>query len=455
MEIKPTLSHRQQLVLSPRLYQSLKILRLSATELKELIQQELDENPTLELPEPSDFDLNEEAPGRELWEDYMGAHRGEERTAGAHRQMPLNPTELTASPVTLADHLTLQLDLEKLTPEKRRVGLAIIGSLDDDGYLREPIEEIAHATGRPTSEVDEVLKIIQSFDPPGVAARSLEECLILQLKQMNASGVACRIVEGHLPEIARGALAKVARSLGVPVLQVERAVKLIRSLSPSPGSLFQTSPPAGAIIPDVYVRKVHGHIQVLANKELLPRLSISPFYKEIASAAGPADSDTADYVKSKIKDANQLIKDVDQRRATITKVAKAIAEAQQEFFDRGPGYLKPLTLENIAARLDVHPSTISRAILGKYMNTPWGIFELKYFFSAGYVTGGGELSATAVKKRLSQLIADEDLRRPLSDQKLVEMLKKEGISISRRTVAKYREEAGIPPSWQRKRKAAS
>ncbi len=482
MELKPTLKTSptisQQLVLSPRLYQSLSILRLAAPELRELIQKELEQNPTLEIPEPTDLTEAEPAQSteRELWDDYLQSNRG--ATGPRSGDGFADAGDLTASPVTLTDHLTLQLDLENLTENQRRIGLAIIGSLDEDGYMREPIDELAETIARPVDEIEPVLRTIQHFDPPGVAARNLEECLSIQLEQLGAGEVAIRIVHGFLPEVARGDFSGIAKALSVSTARVRNAVEVIRQLSPSPGSLFDTSPPAATIIPDVYARLDRGRVRILANREILPSLRLSRLYQEMASAARnhgagsgaaakghapqaagktaepAADRETRLYVKEKIQEASRLIRDVDQRRATVTRVARAIADAQPEFFTKGPEHLRPLGLEEIATRLGVHPSTVSRAILGKYMSTPYGVFEFRYFFSAGYATGEGEgLSATAVKKRLAGIVAAEDAARPLSDQKLAQRLKDDGVRISRRTVAKYREALGIPPSWDRKKTA--
>lgn len=490
MELKPSVNLRQQLVLSPRLYQSLKILRLSASDLMELIQKELNENPTLEMPEPSDLDLEpsgssaEMPEDRELWRDMAAANRGE---TSPGRRDPLRTAavagvvELAASPVTLCDHLSTQLNLLPLKDEQRCAAMAIIGNLDDDGYLREPIPEIAATIERPPEDIEAMLKIVQDFDPPGIAARSLEECLAIQLEQMNAGELAKQIAARHLPQLARSAYGEIAKELKVPVARVEQAASLIRSLNPSPGSLFEISPPAARIIPDVYVSRGQGRARVLANREMLPSLHVSDLYRQIADAAragtpkpgrspaapaggpatatdlgtAPADQETIDYIRKKVREASRLIRDVNQRRATVTKVARAIADAQPDFMEKGPDYLRPLSLDDIAAGLEVHPSTVSRAVLGKYMSTPYGIFEFRFFFSAGYSScgeSGKGLAATAVKKRLKKMIKAEDPARPLSDQKLTGLLRQDGIPISRRTVAKYREEMMIPASWDRKKK---
>ncbi len=447
MKIKPSLSVRQQQKLSPRLYQSLKILRPDAAALQELIRKELYENPVLEIPEPADFDTGS-PPGPALWRDYeMAARQTGSRSMRTGRPAA-GPAELAASPVTLADHLTLQLDLARLSPARRRLGLAIIGSLDGDGYLRDPLRDVARAGGGTAAETRKVLRIVQEFDPPGVAARNLEECLMIQLKQMGAGKTALAIAEKHLGQVARGASRDIARELGAPAGRVEKAIALIRSLSPSPGSLFDASPPAAAVIPDVFIQVSQGRVQVLANPELTPALKVNPIYKNMAGAAEAA---TRDFIKSRLASAGRLIRDVNKRRTTLIKVSRAIAKAQPAFFDSGPEYLKPLTLDRIAAALGVHPSTVSRAIMGKYMSTPFGVFEFSYFFSAGYAAAGGNLAASAIKKRLVSLIAGEDSRRPFSDQRLADLLKKEYISISRRTVAKYRQQAAILPASQRRK----
>lgn len=452
MELRPELTARQQTALSPRLYQSMKILRMSAPDLLELLRKEIDENPALEIPEPSDYDHETGVSAeRRLWEDYVRADGARQGSGTFKGERPVSAVDLAASPVTLSDHLTLQLDLEDLPANEHRIGLAIIGSLGDNGYLRDAPVCIAEAIGETPERVEKVLGVIQSFDPPGVAARDLEECLLIQLRQLKAGKLSMQVASCCLPEVARNAFSEIARRLKAPQARVERAVALIRELNPVPGSLFDVGPPAAAVIPDVFTYLDGKEVKVLANRETMPPLKLNQTYKELATAS-EAGEETIGYIKDKIKEASRLIRDFKQRRATITRVARAIAEEQPGFFSRGPAYLRPLSVEEIARKLDVHPSTISRAILGKYMNTPFGIFEFRYFFSSGYSAADGEkLAANAVKQRIARLIADEDTTKPLSDQKIAELLAGESIKISRRTVAKYREEMGALPSWQRKK----
>ncbi len=448
MKIRPSPSARQEQKLSPRLYQSLKILRMAAPELMELVQKNLEENPVLEIPEPAGPDTA--AGARKLWQDLEAANRAGKRRRSA--APPLDSSELVSTPVTLTDHLNLQLALENLPASQMRPGLAIIASLDSRGYLRDSVEDIAAALGNPAPAVLKSLAVVQGFDPPGVGARSLPECLLIQLRQMGAGRLPQVIVKDHLAAAGKGKTREIARELNASPAQMEKAMEIIRGLNPSPGSLFDSDEPPAAIIPDVYVHPGSEGVEVLANRELLPRLRINKQYQKIAADAGASDRDTetAGYITSRIAEARKLIRDVEQRRVTMTKVARAVAAAQQNFFQRGPGALAPLSLADVAAQLDVHPSTISRAIVGKYMSTPYGVFEMRYFFSAGYRAAEGPLAATAVKKRLQELVAAEDRRRPLSDQKLTVILNQDGISISRRTVAKYREEAAIPSSRERR-----
>jgi RNA polymerase sigma-54 factor len=357
--------------------------------------------------------------------------------------------ELTASPVTLAEHLDLQLEMQDLTAAQRRIGRAIIGSLDDRGYLRESIESLSETTGESPHMVEEVLAVVQGFDPAGIAARDLKECLLAQLDPDEADGLPGEIVRMYLPQLGRGSIDDIARAVRKNRFCVEHAVSVIRRLCPSPGACFDTGPTAPSAIPDVFVRKVGDSWAVLANRDVTPSLNISREWKRLRELL--AGDGAGDYARSKGERAQRLITDINQRRTTLTRVAKTIAREQAGFFERGKRSLKPLKLEDVAAAMGVNPSTVSRAIQGKYMSTPFGIFEFRFFFSGGFSMPGGDgLSATAVKERLKALVTGEDPEEPLSDRKLANALKAEGIRISRRTVAKYREDLGLPASWERK-----
>lgn len=458
MRIKPDIAISQKATIAPRLYQGLRILRMNATELTDHIRQEIAENPALELPEPGELEEGErvplentsmEEPSRDLWADYE-SFAGPGVSGAGSGAGQVSPTDLAKSPVTLADHLVVQLDLLGLDDDRLAIGRAILGSLDEHGYLRESVEEIARITGGGTDEVEEMLEMVQGFDPPGVAARGLEECLCLQIHQLGESETACRIAEEFLDEVARGAFRSISRQLGIPVSQVKEEVELLRSLNPAPGDAFDETPPPAAAIPDIFAEIRDGSVHILSSRESMPHLHISRLYRRLGSGKQGADSETAAYARSRVDRANELISDIERRRSTLTDVAGEIVEAQREFFTKGPMHLRPLTLEAVAAKLNLHPSTVSRAILGKFISTPHGIFEFKYFFASGYEAGDKELSSTAIKNRIEKLIAGEDAVRPLSDQKLADILGDEGVDISRRTVAKYRSALGIAPSRERK-----
>lgn len=446
MDLKSAPIVSQRTTLSPRLFQSLKVLQLDAAELMQMVQRELCENPLLELPEP-DNQPNDNLLERELWHDYERVNRRLRNITDSQRT--INAVEAAASPETLGQHLRLQLGLADLPLSQEKAGIAIIDSLNDAGYLVEPLSRIAADTGLETKTAEHVLAIIQRFDPPGIAARNLGECLMNQMEERDRNGLPGRLVAEYLPELARGSLCAIARKLGVSPTQIEHALALIRRLDPEPGAAFDCGAPAAAIIPDVFIHRSHNGWAVLANRQITPTLKISRQCELLAREVD--DVGTYRYLRERHERARRLISDLRQRRITITRVAKAIAEAQEDFFVHGDSHMRPMKLENIASALDVSVSTISRAVKGKYMSTPQGIFEFKYFFAGGLFVGDGEgLASTAVKQRLKQIIAGEDNSRPMSDQKLTECLRRQNIDISRRTVAKYREELGVPPSCQRK-----
>lgn len=426
----------------------LNVLRLNAVELRELIQEQLVENPAIELPDPGDT-LGRAEAERALWDDY--SRSSPEGRGGAYgREDSHDPVELAASPESLADHLSLQLDLEELTPAQRRIGAVIIGSLDGEGYLRESIDKLAELTATTATEVKAVLEVVQGFDPAGIAARDLGECLLMQMDADQASSLPGRIVRDCLPLLARGAHCEIAQALSAGSNEVKEAILLIRELNPSPGAAFDNAPSPAAVIPDVFIRIANGGPVVLANSRVTPSLSVSRACQRMA-----ADPETGTverrYIRERIRRATELIREVEQRRLTLTEVARAIAETQQEFFQSGPERLRPACLEDVATRLDVHISTVSRAIQGKFLSTAFGIFEFKYFFPSGCATADGRsLAAPAIKQYLGELIGSEDNARPLSDDKLCRMLSGSGIRISRRTVAKYREEMGLPSSYERR-----
>lgn len=463
---KIDLSHaaelKQKQILAPHVFESLRVLGLPAVELRELVEAELNENPVLEM-EEFDSREDEDQPEQEsepqeeeiAWEEFaehLGAADVPAGGATSRDDETTDAASLVAQPTTLADHLSFQLHLEDLDAGQHRIGGAIIGSINDDGYLERDLNEIAASLDVDLGEVQRVLEVVQSFDPPGVAARSLEECLRLQVAYLGIRDAALdRLIGGHLDDLGRRRYAKIAKRLRVDEDTVREYAELIRTLSPKPGALFRGSGTTSYVVADVVVRELDGRLVIMGNDEAVPTLRISPLYRRLL-AAGNADAQTRQYVKTKLKSAVELIKSIDRRRDTLAKIARLVLSHQKGFFLEGSRALRPLTRAHVAEELGMHPSTVSRALAGKYMQTPHGTFEFKYFFSGGYESVSGEkVSATSVKKHIRDLIEAEPQGRPHSDQKLAELLRSQGFDISRRTVAKYRDELRIEPSYRRKR----
>jgi RNA polymerase sigma-54 factor len=448
MEFDLRLQQTQKLIMTPELKQAIEILQLNALELNELVQQELETNPLLEREEFEEemysFDLKELVRNvREIEERfYYGDSDDEEIDEISYENF------LSKKP-TLSDHLLSQLYITPVPVRIRKICEYIIFSLTPSGYLKEEVGEIAQILGCTEEEVLEALAVVQSFDPPGVGARNLKECLRLQLiSRGNYRGLVKEFVEKHLEDIADGKYSYLAKLYNVSVKEIQRAVDLIKRLNPKPGSAFSEES-EGYIVPDVEVIKRDGEYVVLINDSNIPRLRINSYYYSILESS---DEDAKKYITNKLQSAIWLIKSIESRKETLYKVVKAIVDVQREFLDKGINYLKPLTQKQIADIVGIHESTVSRAINGKYVGTPRGTFELKFFFQSGFVgQNGREFSAETVKNLIKKLIEEEDPANPLSDQKIAEILKEKNINISRRTVAKYREECNIPSILKRKR----
>jgi len=333
----------------------------------------------------------------------------------------------------------------------RDVGQAIIGNLDDDGYLVASVDEIAAMGGWPLAEVERVLSMVQQFDPVGVAARDLQECLTVQLRHLGLGDTPTeRIVTEHLRLLQNHQVPEIAKRLGLSIDEIKQHIDVIRGLDPKPGSRYNPSQ-SQYVIPDVYVLKVEDQYVAVLNEEGLPQLRISPVYRRLLDKSGDASEETRAYVKEKFRSALWLIKSVDQRQKTIHKVATSIINFQKDFLDHGIEYLRPLVLRDVANDIGMHESTVSRVVNNKYMHTPQGVFEMKYFFHSGISSSYGEsVSSVTIKQRIRKIIEGEDSRRPLSDAKIVSILQNEGLILARRTIAKYREELRIPTSNQRK-----
>ncbi len=461
----------QKLILTPSLQQAIKLLPMSTIELADLLNQEVVENPMLEEA-PTDeaqaseataqtdkADAEPEQPKKsDTWDeaDYQYFF-GDYLDDGYKPRMPteikeLPPIENTLSSTSsLTDHLLWQLTAQVDDGATRDIAQAIIGNLDDDGYFVASIDEIAAMGTWPVPEVERVLAIIQHFDPVGVAARDLQECLVLQLRHLGLEGTPTeRIVTDHLRLLQNHQVPEIARRLGISIDEIRPHIEIIRQLDPKPGSRYNPRP-AQYVIPDVYIVKVEDQYVAVLNEEGLPQLRVSPVYRRLLDKNGDASDETRAYVKEKFRSALWLIKSVDQRQKTIHKVATSIINFQREFLDLGIEHLRPLVLRDVANDIGMHESTVSRVVNNKYMHTPQGVFEMKYFFHSGISSSYGEsVSSVTIKQRIKKIIEGEDLKKPLSDSKIVSILQNEGLILARRTIAKYREELKIPTSNQRK-----
>ncbi len=490
LEIKQHLKLSQQLVMTPQLQQAIKLLQLSRMELVDLVRQEMVENPVLEdvaeVPQqeketpdasrPEDMSLegvDQERPPPAEREHERQEHTTEIKAdAGAVKEidweqyldnyslappMPsFRPTseELPSLEATLTrrpslfDHLAWQLKLSVFAPDEERVAMMIIGNIDPAGYLSEPsIEEIAAECGVEVETALKVLQRIQGFDPVGVAARDLKECLLIQARYAGEDDeIVTRMISDHLGNLEKKNYQAIARDLKQPLEEIIEAVKVISAFDPKPGRMYTDEEPV-YITPDVYVHKVGDKYFVVPNDDGLPKLKISSFYRSALSGSPQA----REYIQDKLRSAQWLIRSIQQRQRTIVKVTESIIKFQREFFDKGINFLKPLILRDVAEDISMHESTISRVTTNKYVHTPQGIFELKYFFNSGINrTDGDEIASESVKNKIKDLVGKEDPKHPHSDQKIVELLRDQGIDIARRTVAKYREQLGILSSSKRK-----
>ena len=492
MEMRQELKLSQQLVMTPQLQQAIRLLQLSRMELADLVHEEMLENPILD----DEIDLeNERSRERDLlggeeqqlhqlegagstetpidgsvvdgvaqteikgdssavneidWENYldnytMGPPMPAFRADG--EEMPSLEATLTKPP-SLHDHLAWQLKMSNLPPDQLEIGMEIIGNIDADGYFKDPpLEELAADLGADPVLCEQVLEKIQTFDPVGVGARSLAECMLIQCVAAGQDDDLCiKIIKSHLGNLEKKNYQAIARDLKQPLEEIYEAAKVIMEFDPRPGRQYSSDDPH-YVTPDVYIHKVGDKYFVVPNDDGLPKLKISGFYKNAMGNSGASK----EYIQDKLRSAQWLIRSIQQRQRTIIKVAESILKFQREFFDKGIAHLKPLILRDVAEDIGMHESTVSRVTTSKYVHTPQGIFELKFFFNSGISrTNGEDLASQAVKSKIKELVASEDPKRPHSDQKIVELLKKGGIDIARRTVAKYREQLGILSSSKRK-----
>ena len=449
----------QQQMLSPQMRQSLEILQATSLELQQMVRHELESNPVLEeevpedeAPGEADAEADEEAEELRRLEDDWDAYAGERAQNGdaeaeARRRHFL---EGVAPPETLADHLEKQLGRLALDPVQRRIASLLVGNLDEDGYLAATPEEVADEAGAETAEVIGMLHLLQTLDPPGVGARDLSECLRLQLaRRGEAQSTAARIVENHLDLLGRKKFAEIASALRVGQDAVREAGTVIASLNPKPGRAF-AGDAAPALAPDVLIEKTGDGYAVSLVRDSVPQLRISRTYRDLLGTAA-AQAEVRHYLRDKIRGGKFLIKSIRQRQETILAIAREIAARQRAFLEEGVAALVPMTMAQVAETVGVHETTVSRAIAGKTVATPQGVFEMKFFFTTGYrAADGAAVSSTSVKDAIAALIRGEDPLKPLSDQQIVGRLGSDGVAVARRTVAKYREALGILPSHLRK-----
>ena len=440
------IEHSQKLALTPSLLQAINVLQLNTVQLEQYVQEQLLSNPMLEVDESP----RAEEPKAVDWAEYA---RSISYEPGQADEDPEDDNREFAGRAgqTLAESLSTELQFSGLRGEILPMSLYIAGCLDEDGYLRISLEEIAEQTGADMQLIREALLHVQGMEPAGIGARSLTECLTLQLIRKGVdTQLAMLLVKDHLEDIAKGRVSALAKELGVKPVEVQDACDLIRTLDPKPGRRFGGETEAQYVIPDVYVELRDGRLSASVRESASPRLIISPYYKHLLEDP-QADEHLKEFLEGRLNSAAWLIRSIQQRSQTILSVTNAIAELQEGFF-KGSCGLVPMTLAQVAQIAGVHESTVSRCTSGKFAQTPRGVFELKEFFSGGLNAGGGEMSTGSVKKLIRQYIEAENGREPLSDQVLAEKLKQEnGVSISRRTVTKYREAMGIPTSSARKR----
>ena len=471
LQLKQSLNLSQQLIMTPQLQQAIKLLQLSRLELLDTIYNEMETNPMLEeqlsdevdeekkieTPEkPTEFQEDVTAPDNVQdevdWEQYLSEYNtGWAESTFDGKDIP--PFEsVTSEKTNLYDHLMWQLNLSSFTGAQKEISLHIICNLDSDGYLQSSVEEIAEVTGYTQEEVLEALALIQKFDPVGVAARDGRECLLIQARFENLGGtIVEKIILDHVDKLENKKYDLIAKNLSISLQEVLSAIDIITNFEPKPGRRYSDEETI-YISPDIYVFKVGDEFEIALNEDGLPKLKINAYYRKILSSKNAQEDGTKEYIQDKLKSAAWLIKSIHQRQRTIYKVTMSIVRFQRDFFERGIAHLKPLVLRDVAEDIQMHESTISRVTTNKYVHTPQGVYELKYFFnSAINCLDGDFVSSESVKEHIKNIIKAENKAKPFSDQEVARMLKEYNINVARRTVAKYRETLCILPSRKRRK----
>ncbi len=475
--MKQSMNLSQTLRMTPQLQQAIKLLQLSRMELETAVRKELEENPVLEEnaenPGDGEGDSNTEVSGKDAnslqegaeaaaqqdpqkqdefdWESYLDTQYKPTQSSGSGNEEIMNYENMISTTATLFDHLMWQIRNSGFNDEEQNLAGILVSYVDDDGYIKVPLEQVAEDEGVSKEDLESVLPFVQEFDPPGIGARDLQECLLIQAKHMQEDTKDFVIlITNHLKDLEKKNYEGIAKTMGRDLEEIIDMTKIIYSMDPKPGRQFLSND-TQYVSPDVYVYKVGDEYMVSLNEDGMPRLRISNFYKNVLQGKS-SNSTTHEYIQEKLRAAVWLIKSIHQRQRTIYKVTESIVKHQRDFFEKGPGFIKPMILRDIANDIGMHESTVSRVTTAKYVHTPRGIFELKYFFNSGINTDDGDaLASESVKLKIKSLVAVEDPKIPLSDQKIVDLLKKDGIQIARRTVAKYRDVLKILPSSKRKK----
>lgn len=458
------IEQQQKLIMTPELKLALRILQLPTVELEELLQHELEDNPVLELVDDSrdekseaqhKHDKKEKENEKEIdWKEYFQFQGKSYSECGFENDdaAELSYENFVTYSYTLKDHLISQLRVSQISKKVRGICEYIIESLDENGYLTITQEDLAAILYVDIEAVKEALSVIQTFEPYGVGASNLKECLLIQLKNKDILDEKLEaIILNHLDDIASNRISNISKKLSVSIEEAQKYSDIIKSLEPKPGRAFEEGTSTKYVTPDAYIEKVGNEYVVIVNDHYSSRLIINQFYKKILVSEDKSSQASA-FINNKLSSAMWLIKSLEHRKNTLYNVVKAILDYQMDFFEKGPMFLKTMTLKKIAEMVNVHESTVSRAINGKYVQTPRGIFEIKYFFKSGVDNQDGEaISSESIKKMIKSYVSNEDASKPLSDQNIADLLVKEGYMISRRTVAKYRDELGILSSSKRKR----
>ncbi len=472
LRLELNLKQTQRLVMTPMLSQAIKLLQLPRLDLLQVVKQEMTENPMLEEAQVEEQSVEINEMGRERVEEKEVSEDSSQSSDsevdwesyfddGADTGMPPMDTDypsfennITSLP-SLSKHLLWQLCLSVHTEEDKKIGEEIIGNIDDFGYLKLSVEEIAKTLGASVVDVEDILDLIQTFEPPGVAGRDLKECLMLQIEETGKrKDLLENIIENHLGHLEEKKYGVIAKKLGISSDEVLELAGIIASYDPKPGRVFNPDE-VNYVVPDVYVYKIDNEYVIITNDEGIPRLRISNFSKQFLrkkkEGSTEKQQEEKEYIEEKLRSALWLIRSIQQRQITIYKVAESLVKFQKDFFEKGIVHLKPLTLKDVADDIDMHESTVSRVTTNKYIHTPRGIFELKYFFHSGLRGKSGEqVSSLRIKEMIKQLIKEEDSKSPYTDNDILEKLRQQGIKIARRTVAKYREALNILPSSKRK-----